>query len=188
MRSLMPALAGLSWARMLREGAVTHPVPAPEDPGHPIVFTERFPTTDGRARLVPARPGAPAEPPDADYPYVLITGRQLEHWHTGAMTRRSAVLDALEPAPHVSVHPALLARLGLQAGQPVRLRTRRGQVTVATRADEAVPDGVVFLPFAYAEAAANLLTIAALDPVAKIAEVKYCAVAVEALAPDPATV
>ncbi|TSE20609.1 molybdopterin-dependent oxidoreductase [Tepidimonas aquatica] len=188
MRSLMPALAGLSWARMLREGAVTHPVPAPDDPGHPIVFTDRFPTPDGRARLVPARPGAPAEPPDADYPYVLITGRQLEHWHTGAMTRRSAVLDALEPVPHVSVHPALLARLGLQAGQPVRLRTRRGQVTVATRVDEAVPDGVVFWPFAYAEAAANLLTIAALDPVAKIAEVKYCAVAVEALAPDPVTV
>jgi formate dehydrogenase major subunit len=183
MAGLMPALAGLTWERLLRVGAITHPVAGPDDPGRPIVFTEGFPTADGRARLT-----APAEPPDADYPYVLITGRQLEHWHTGAMTRRSAVLDALEPAPHVSLHPALLARLGLRAGQPVRLRTRRGSVTVATRADEAVPDGVVFSPFAYAEAAANLLTIAALDPVAKIAEVKYCAVAVEALAPDPVTV
>ncbi|TSE26829.1 Formate dehydrogenase H [Tepidimonas sediminis] len=184
MAGLMPALSGLSWARLLRVGAITHPVPSPDDPGHPIVFTERFPTADGRARLVPARLVSPAEDPDAAYPYVLITGRQLEHWHTGAMTRRSAVLDALEPAPHVSLHPALLARLGLRAGQPVRLRTRRGSVTVATRADEAVPDGVAFLPFAYAEAAANLLTIAALDPVAKIAEVKHCAVAIEPVAVD----
>ncbi|MFN3611240.1 molybdopterin-dependent oxidoreductase [Tepidimonas sp.] len=182
MAGLMPALAGLTWARLLRVGAITHPVPSADDPGHPIVFTERFPTADGRARLVPARLLPPAEDPDAVYPYVLITGRQLEHWHTGAMTRRSAVLDALEPAPHVSLHPALLERLGLRPGQPVRLRTRRGSVTVATRADEAVPDGVAFLPFAYAEAAANLLTIAALDPVAKIAEVKHCAVAIEPVA------
>ncbi|MEW6694667.1 MAG: formate dehydrogenase subunit alpha [Pseudomonadota bacterium] len=179
MRSLMPALAGLSWERLLRVGAITHPVPTADDPGHPIVFTDRFPTPDGRARLVPARLGAPAEPPDAHYPFVLITGRQLEHWHTGAMTRRSAVLDALEPTPHVSLHPATLARLGLAPGAPVRLRSRRGEVSVATRVDEAVPPDVAFLPFAYVEAAANVLTIAALDPVAKIAEVKYCAVAIE---------
>jgi formate dehydrogenase major subunit len=179
MRSLMPALAGLSWERLLRVGAITHPVPTADDSGHPIVFTDRFPTPDGRARLVPARLGAPAELPDAQYPFVLITGRQLEHWHTGAMTRRSAVLDALEPGAHVSLHPATLARLGLAPGAPVRLRSRRGEVTVATRVDEAVPPDVAFLPFAYVEAAANVLTIAALDPVAKIAEVKYCAVAIE---------
>ncbi|MDM7464414.1 MAG: molybdopterin-dependent oxidoreductase [Tepidimonas taiwanensis] len=184
MASLMPALAGLSWARLLRVGAITHPVSTPDDAGQPIVFTDRFPTADGRARLTPARLIPPAEEPDAAYPYVLITGRQLEHWHTGAMTRRSAVLDALEPVPHVSLHPVLLARLGLRAGQSVRLRTRRGHVTVAVRADEAVPDGVAFLPFAYAEAAANLLTLAALDPVAKIAEVKHCAVAIEPVTAD----
>ena len=179
MRSLMPALAGLSWERLLRVGAITHPVPHEDDPGHPIVFTDRFSTADGRARLVPARLAWPAEPPDDAYPFVLITGRQLEHWHTGAMTRRSAVLDALEPVPHVSLHPATMARLGIAPGERVTLRTRRGMITVATRTDEAVPPPVAFLPFAYAEAAANLLTLAALDPVAKIAEVKYCAVAIE---------
>jgi len=179
MHDLMPALAGLSWERLLHVGAITHPVPAPDDPGHPIVFTDRFPTADSRAHLVPARLGPPAEPPDRDYPFVLITGRQLEHWHTGAMTRRSAVLDALEPAPHVSLHPQTLARLGVAAGEPVVLRSRRGQITVATRVDETIPPDVAFLPFAYAEAAANLLTNPALDPVAKIAEVKYCAVAIE---------
>ncbi|TSE29804.1 formate dehydrogenase subunit alpha [Tepidimonas charontis] len=179
MAGLMPALSGLRWQRLLRIGAITHPVPSADDPGHPVVFTERFPTPDGRAHLVPARLGAPAEPADSAYPYVLITGRQLEHWHTGAMTRRSAVLDALEPVPHVSLHPQTLQSLGVRVGERVCLRSRRGSVTAAVRADEAVPAGVAFLPFAYAEAAANLLTIAALDPVAKIAEVKYCAVAIE---------
>ena len=115
-----------------------------------------------------------------------IIGRTIDWANINSGSRNAAglnaVLDALEPAPHVSLHPALLARLGLRAGQPVRLRTRRGSVTVATRADEAVPDGAAFLPFAYAEAAANLLTIAALDPVAKIAEVKHCAVAIEPVA------
>jgi formate dehydrogenase major subunit len=182
MRSLMPALAGLSWERLLRGGAITHPVLHADDPGHPIVFTDRFATADGRARLVPARLAWPAEPPDDAYPFVLITGRQLEHWHTGAMTRRSTVLDALEPTPHVSLHPATMGRLGVAPGEAVTLRTRRGAVTVAARVDESVPPHVAFLPFAYAEAAANLLTVAALDPVAKIAEVKYCAVAIEPVA------
>jgi len=182
MRSLMPALAGLSWERLLRGGAITHPVLHADDPGHPIVFTDRFATADGRARLVPARLAWPAEPPDDAYPFVLITGRQLEHWHTGAMTRRSTVLDALEPTPHVSLHPATMGRLGVAPGEVVTLRTRRGAVTVAARVDESVPPHVAFLPFAYAEAAANLLTVAALDPVAKIAEVKYCAVAIEPVA------
>jgi formate dehydrogenase major subunit len=155
-------------------------VPHPDAPGQPIVFTERFPTADGRAHLVPASWRLPAEIPDADYPFVLITGRQLEHWHTGAMTRRSAVLDAIEPQPHVSLHPQTLARLGVGAGARVRLRSRRGEITVAVRADEAVPPDTAFLPFAYVEAAANVLTNPALDPIAKIAEVKYCAVAIEA--------
>ncbi|WP_334134748.1 formate dehydrogenase subunit alpha [Tepidimonas sp.] len=188
MAGLMPALAGLRWERLLQVQAITHPVPTADDPGHPVVFTEHFATADGRAHLVPARLGAPAEPPDARYPYILITGRQLEHWHTGAMTRRSAVLDAIEPMPHVSLHPQTLRALGVRAGDEVRLRSRRGEVTVAVRVDEAIPEGVAFLPFAYAEAAANLLTIAALDPVAKIAEVKYCAVAIEPVAATAALV
>jgi formate dehydrogenase major subunit len=148
------------------------------DPGQAIVFTDHFPTPSGKARLVPAALSGPAELPDADYPMVLVTGRQLEHWHTGSMTRRSAVLDALEPDPSVSLHPQTAARLGLSAGEVAQLTSRRGQIRLKVRLDEAVPQDVAFVPFAYAEAAANRLTQATLDPVAKIAEVKHCAVRV----------
>jgi formate dehydrogenase major subunit len=180
MRALMPSIAGLSWPRLWREQAVTYPVHDVGDPGHPIVFIDHFPTPTGRARLVPASPKPPAEVPDADYPLVLITGRQLEHWHTGSMTRRASVLDALEPLPSVSLHPGTAQRLGLVAGAPARVRSRRGTVTLSVRVDEGMPLDSAFIPFAYAEAAANLLTNPALDPAAKIAEVKYCAVAIEA--------
>ena len=180
MRSLMPSIAGLSWPRMLAQGAVTHPVASADDPGQPIVFIDRFPTPTGKATLVPVGLLPPAEQPDADYPLVLITGRQLEHWHTGAMTRRSQVLDALEPQPTVSLHPDLIAALGLQAGGRARVTSRRGSVELAVRADAGMPPGSAFIPFAYVEAAANLLTNPALDPYGKIAEVKYCAVRVEA--------
>ena len=181
MRSLMPAIAGLSWQRLLEQGSVTHPVRSADDPGQPIVFIDRFPTPSGRARLVPVGLLPPAEQPDADYPLVLITGRQLEHWHTGAMTRRSEVLDALEPAPTVSLHPELIARLGLCPGGRARVKSRRGEVELAVRADPGMPLGSAFIPFAYVEAAANLLTNPALDPHGKIAEVKYCSVRVEAV-------
>jgi len=180
MRSLMPSIAGLSWQRMLAQGAVTHPVASADDPGQPIVFIDRFPTPTGKATLVPVGLLPPAEQPDADYPLVLITGRQLEHWHTGAMTRRSQVLDALEPQPTVSLHPDLIAGLGLQAGGRARVTSRRGSVELTVRADAGMPPGSAFIPFAYVEAAANLLTNPALDPYGKIAEVKYCAVRVDA--------
>ena len=116
------------------------------------------------------------ETPDTEYPFVLITGRQLEHWHTGSMTRRSAVLDAVEPHATVSMNGPDMARVGLQAGSPVTVASRRGQLTLHVRRDDGTPPGVVFIPFAYAEAAANLLTNAALDPFGKIPEFKYCAV------------
>jgi formate dehydrogenase major subunit len=183
MRGLMPSIAGLSWARLQREGAVTYPVAHDQDPGQPVVFTDRFPTATGRATLVPAALTAPAETPDADYPLVLITGRQLEHWHTGSMTRRSSVLDALEPAPVVSLHPGTAGRLGLRAGDTAQVRSRRGAVQLPVRLDSGMPANTAFIPFAYAEAAANLLTNPALDPVGKIAELKYCAVDVRALQP-----
>ena len=182
MRALMPSIAGLSWSRLLHAGAVTHPVRSEDDPGQPIVFMDRFPTPSGKARLVPVGLREPAERPDADYPMVLVTGRQLEHWHTGSMTRRSGVLDAIEPEPTVSLHPQTLDRLGLQAGGWARVSSRRGRVELRVRADEGIQPNVAFIPFAYVEAAANLLTIPALDPVGKIAEVKYCAVLVEAVA------
>jgi len=176
MRALMPSIRGLSWPRLWREGAVTYPVADEADPGQPVVFVDGFPTADGRARLVPAALTPPAETPDPQYPMVLITGRQLEHWHTGSMTRRATVLDALEPGPVVSLHPATAARLGLRAGQGARVASRRGAITLPVRLDEAVPADTAFIPFAYREAAANVLTNPALDPVGKIAELKYCAV------------
>ncbi len=174
------AIAGITWTRLEREGAVTYPCLSEDDPGQPVVFTEEFPTGDGRLHLVPAQIVPANERPDADYPLVLITGRQLEHWHTGSMTRRSVVLDALEPVATASLNGRELQRLGLVAGQMARLQSRRGEVRCHLRRDDGTPDGTVFLPFAFAEAAANLLTNAALDPVAKIPEFKYCAVRLQA--------
>ena len=176
MRAMMPSIAGLSWARLQREGAVTYPVSSEDDPGLPVVFTNGFPTASGRATLVAASVAPPAEVPDALFPMVLITGRQLEHWHTGSMTRRSEVLDALEPGPVVSLHPTTAQRLGLMAGALAVVRSRRGEVALPVRLDDGMPLDTAFIPFAYAEAAANLLTNPALDPVGKIAELKYCAV------------
>ena len=168
-QAMQGVIAGISWQRLEREHSVTYPCLSEDDPGQPIVFTERFPTADGRLHLVPASTVPADELPDRDYPFVLITGRQLEHWHTGSMTRRSEVLDALEPTATASLHGLDLQRLGLAPGDAL---------TVASRRDDGTPLGAVFIPFAYAEAAANLLTNAALDPTARIPEFKYCAVAV----------
>ena len=177
-RAMHGAIAGITWDRLQRESSVTYPCLSEDDPGQPIVFTDRVPTKNGKVQLVPADIIPPDERPDADYPMVLITGRQLEHWHTGAMTRRASVLDALEPAPTVSMHGDDLARLGLQPGGCARVQSRRGEVELMVRRDDGTPPGSVFIPFAYREAAANLLTNAALDPFGKIPEFKYCAVRV----------
>jgi formate dehydrogenase major subunit len=178
-QAMAPAIGGIDWAR-LNAGSVTYPCVSAEDPGQPIVFHDQFPTQDGRVRLVTAGLIPANEQPDAEYPLVLITGRQLEHWHTGSMTRRATVLDALEPAATASMHASEMQRLGLQAGQWVRMASRRGEVVLPLRQDDGTPLGTVFIPFAYQEAAANLLTNAALDPFGKIPEFKFCAVRVEA--------
>jgi formate dehydrogenase major subunit len=161
---------------------VTYPVEREDEPGRAVIFGEAFPTKSGRGRFVPADIIPPDERPDADYPFVLTTGRLLEHWHTGAITRRSAVLDRLEPAPIAHLAPADLARLGIAAGERIAVRTRRGRIELAARADAAMPAGVVFIPFCYNEAAANELTNSALDPFGKIPEVKFCAARVDKLA------
>jgi formate dehydrogenase major subunit len=180
MRLAMHAsIGGISWERLQREGSVTYPCLNDSDPGQGTVFADRFPTRDGRAQLVPTALIPADEQTDAAYPMVLITGRQLEHWHTGSMTRRSEVLDALEPVATASLNGQELARLELTAGAMVTLRSRRGEIRVALRRDDGTPDGTVYMPFAYREAAANLLTNAALDPVGKIPEFKYCAVSIE---------
>ncbi len=174
-------IAGITWQRLEREGSVTYPCLSSDDPGQPMVFIHDVPTDDGRIHLVPASFIKADESPDANYPLVLITGRQLEHWHTGSMTRRSSTLDALEPLPTISINGNELARLQLLAGDKVQLASRRGAVQATLRRDDGTPDGTVFMPFAYREAAANLLTNAALDPVGKIPEFKYCAVRLQAL-------
>jgi formate dehydrogenase major subunit len=145
-----------------------------------VVFQSHFPTATGRARFVPADLIPADERPDADYPMVLITGRQLEHWHTGAMTRRSGVLDAIEPEPVVSMHPLDMDAKGLKPGDVATVESRRGAISLYVRADDGTPRGAVFIPFAYYEAAANMLTNPKLDPFGKIPEFKYCAVRVKA--------
>jgi formate dehydrogenase major subunit len=179
MASLMPALANISWERVEREDAVTYPTDGPDTPGRDVVFDKGFPRPGGFAKLVAAKLSPPNEVPDAEFPMILTTGRQLEHWHTGAMTRRASVLDTLEPGPVASLSRGDIVRLGIVPGDFVRVLTRRGTVELASRQDDAIPDGVVFIPFAYVEAAANLLTNPALDPFGKIPEFKYCAARVE---------
>ena len=176
MRHTMPSIAGITWDRLEREHAVTYPCLKEGDPGQSVVFVENFPRESGRGRFVPADIIPANERPDAQYPMVLITGRQLEHWHTGSMTRRTAVLDAIEPDPVALVHPLDLADLNVQPGAIVTIQSRRGAVSLYARADESSPRGCLFVPFCFYEAAINKLTNPALDPFAKIPEFKYCAV------------
>ncbi|MFB9244329.1 formate dehydrogenase subunit alpha [Massilia antarctica] len=178
MRRIMPSIGGITWDRLEREHAVTYPCTKEGDPGQPVVFTEQFPRESGRARFVPADIIPADERPDAAYPMVLITGRQLEHWHTGSMTRRTAVLDSIEPDPVALVHPLDLAALGGKPGDVVTIASRRGEVALYARADDSSPRGAIFVPFCYYEAAINRLTNAALDPFGKIPEFKYCAIRV----------
>jgi formate dehydrogenase major subunit len=178
MRGCMDSIKGITWERLERDSSVTYPCENEGDPGEPVVFQTHFPTATGRARFVPADLIPAAERPDAEYPMVLITGRQLEHWHTGAITRRSGVLDAIEPEPVVSLHPLDLEAMGAKPGDIVTVESRRGRISLFARMDEGTPRGAVFIPFCYYEAAANLLTNPVLDPFGKIPEFKYCAVRV----------
>jgi formate dehydrogenase major subunit len=181
MRACMPSIAGITWERLERDGAVTYPCDDETHEGHEVIFGDGFPTANKRGRFVPASIIPPDEPTDSEFPFVLSTGRLLEHWHTGAMTRRANVLDDLEPEALAHLAPNDVEALGLESGQRVRLATRRGAIDLAIRLDSGVPEGMVFMPFCYAEAAANLLTNPALDPFGKIPEFKFCAAKVEAI-------
>ena len=176
-RKAVPSMAGMTWDRLEREDSLTYPLKNEGDPGEPVIFKDGvFPTADGRGRFVPAEYTEAAELPDSDFPYVFVTGRQLEHWHTGTMTRHSRVLDALEPGPCVMVNPKDLRKFGLTTGDKLVIQSRRGSIAVATRADEHILEGVVMMPFSFNEAAANLITNEELDPFGKIPEFKFCAV------------
>lgn len=179
MRSLMRPLAGVPWSRLVREGAVQTPAESESDPGSAVAFTDRFPTADGRATLVPTFYRVGVEVPDAEFPFVLTTGRILEHWHTGAMTRHSALLDGLAPQATVTMHPESARAHGLAAGQAVRIRSRHGQVQALLALSADVREDQLFMPFAFWEAAANKLTSDALDAVAKIPGLKVTAATVE---------
>jgi formate dehydrogenase major subunit len=177
-QAMHAAISGITWERLERESSVTYPCLSADDPGSPTVFIDKFPTESGRVQLVPADIIPANERPDADFPFVLITGRQLEHWHTGSMTRRATVLDAIEPMATASLNGDDMVAMGLNPGDVITVQSRRGQVAIHVRRDDGTPHGAVFIPFAYYEAAANLMTNAALDPFGKIPEFKYCAVAI----------
>ncbi len=179
MKGAMPSLDNITWERLERERSVTYPSLSADDPGQEIVFGDGFPTATGRGRLVPADVIPPAEEPDAEFPMVLTTGRQLEHWHTGSMTRRAQVLDDLEPEAVAYMSPADLRRMGAKGGDRMKVTTRRGTIELKARSDYNVPSGLVFVPFCYAEAAANVLTNPKLDPFGKIPEFKFAAARIE---------
>ena len=180
MKQVMKSLDNITWERLNAE-TVTYPSLSPTDPGQAVVFGDGFPRAEGRAKFTPAAVIAPDEAPDTEYPMIMTTGRQLEHWHTGSMTRRAMVLDAVEPEANCSLHPKTLRALGVEPGGMVRLTTRRGSIDIMARADRAVSEDMVFVPFAYVEAAANVLTNPAIDPYGKIPEFKFSAVRVEAV-------
>ncbi|MEE8514205.1 MAG: formate dehydrogenase subunit alpha [Gammaproteobacteria bacterium] len=178
MRAATPSIGGITWERLEQEDSVTYPCEKEGDPGDPILFDDGFPTPSGKGRFVPAELSYADELPDDDYPFVFTTGRQLEHWHTGTMTRHAAVLDAIEPEPVFNIHPDDLKAIDAHPGDRIVLESRRGRIEARARADTAMQRGSVFMAFHFWEAAANLLTNAALDPVAKIPEFKFCAVRV----------
>ncbi len=175
MKMSMRSLHHITWNRLENESAVTYPSLSNEDPGQPVVFGDGFPRRAGRAKFTPARVSPPAETPDESFPMILTTGRQLEHWHTGSMTRRATTLDALEPEANASLHPRTLRALGVAPGDMITVETRRGAIQIMARADRAVAEDMVFVPFAYVEAAANVLTNPQLDPFGKIPEFKFSA-------------
>lgn len=179
MTTVSPSYHGLSHANLGLHGKLW-PCADPEHAdGEQILFADHFPTKTGRGKFVACHYQPAAEVPDDEFPLVLNTGRVLEHWHTGSMTRRSRTLNAIEPRAFSVMHPRDLASLGIADRERVRVSSRRGTIELEVRADDSVEPGCVFIPFHFREAAANTLTIDVLDPFGKIPEFKYCAVRVE---------
>jgi len=179
MRGCMPSMKHIPWERLEKEDAVTYPCDDETTPGHDIIFSDGFPTKSGRGRLVPAEILPADEIPDQQYPFILTTGRLLEHWHTGAMTRRAANLNEIEPEPAVHICAKDMEEYGVQPGEMVSISTRRGNISLTARCEPSVPEGLIFMPFCYPDAAANILTNPALDPTGKIPELKFAAAKLE---------
>ncbi len=178
--ALTPIYGGVSYERLEREGDLQWPVPTADHPGTPYLHKGRF--SRGLGHLTPVEFKEPAEAPDAEYPLTLTTGRIMFHYHTGSMTRRSEKLDQEVPEGYIEISPEDADRLGLSKSERVRVVSRRGEIETKAWITRRVPPGVVFIPFHFAEAAANVLTNPALDPVAKIPEYKVAAVRVEKVA------
>jgi formate dehydrogenase major subunit len=183
MAAIMPNYAGLSYDNLGASGKL-YPNPDPEhSDGTVVLFDERFGTDDGKAHLVPAEWLPAKELPDDEFPFILNTGRLLEHWHTGSMTRRSFALDAIQPEAHVYLNPDDAAAMGVAEGDFVRVSSRRGSIELSARLSHRDTPGTCFIPFHFREAAANVLTIDEIDPHGKIPEYKFCAVKVERAGP-----
>ena len=183
--SLSHGYRGLAHGNLGPTGKL-YPCPEPEhSDGTVVMFGDGFPTEDGRARFVAAEHSGADELPDDDYPFILVTGRVLEHWHTGVMTRRSRALSAIEPEAFASLHPSDATHRGIAAGDWIEVRSRRGAIRLQVRVENSTQPGSIFIPFHYREAAANILTTDRLDPDGKIPEFKFCAVSVEGLQDGP---
>jgi formate dehydrogenase major subunit len=176
--SVTPSWRGVTYSGLKGSG-LQYPVLTPESKGTSFLFGDAFPTADGRAIFVPVEYVAPEELPDAEYPFVMNTGRQMYHWHTGTMSRRSTGLDSREPVPVMDINPRDALELGIGEGETVRVTSRRGSMLIGARLSDRQARGQIFIPFHFREAAANLLTNPRLDPYAKIAEFKISAVRVE---------
>jgi predicted molibdopterin-dependent oxidoreductase YjgC len=175
MANVATMLKGVTYDRIEKVG-LQYPVLDETHPGTPFLFAESFPA--GRGKFIPVEHVPTVEEPDDEYPFILTTGRLLEHWHGGTMTRNSQ-LDALFPQPLIDLHEIDAAQLGLQTGEVVRVSSRRGSVVLRVNVSPKTNPGVVFIPMHFVEAAANLLTIDTLDPQAKIPEFKACAVNIQ---------
>jgi formate dehydrogenase major subunit len=185
--SVTPTWRGVSYEMLRRRRSIQYPVPTPDSDGTAYLFEDGFPTPDGRAKFIPVEFLPPDELPSEQYPYILNTGRQMYHWHTGTMTRRSEGLDSREPVPIVEMHPLDALDLGVGEGDQVRVSSRRGSILIAVRLSDRQARGQIFIPMHFREAAANLLTNPQLDPYAKIAAFKISAVRIEP-AREPAAV
>ena len=179
--SVTPSWRGVSYEMLERRRSIQYPVPTPDSTGTPFLFQDGFPTKDGRARFVPVEFLKPDELPSDEYPFILNTGRQMYHWHTGTMSRRSEGLDSREPVPIIEIHPSDAIDLGVGDGDTVRVTSRRGSVLIGVRISDRQAPGQVFMPMHFREAAANLLTNPQLDPYARIASFKISAVRIEAV-------
>ena len=175
MSIFMESLQNITWERLENEGAVCYPSKNIDKPGDEVIFSDGFPTNNGLAKIVPVKFSYPNEMPDHKFPMILTTGRLLEHWHTGSMTRKSGDLNIQEPEATVSMNPDDIKKLSLKRGEKVKVETRRGFIKLKLREDRKITKGVIFIPFCYIEAPANFLTDSNLDPFGKIPEFKFSA-------------